>query len=527
MTERFRAAPGSRDLRVWLATFVVVLVIGSCWALASPRYAGPDEPAHTVRAYSVAHGEIIGDDREAEGQPGTVVETPVIFVETNPACYAFQPMATGDCLVVVDDERVIESSTSAGRHPPLYYGVVGLPTVLDTSGSSFFVMRGWNAAICAAVLASAMVTARRRPWSSWVPVGIVVACTPMVFFLFGLVNPNALEVAAAIGAWVGGLALIGEEEEVDRRVLLRFAVAVVLLALTRQLGPLWVGLLGVSLAVLAGWGGLKRLAADGAVRAGVAVGAVAGLAAVAWVVVVKPLDTSSSGVPPLTLPQSDIQRALVGEVGLLFREWVGVFGWQDTRVPEAVYFLWAIAFAAMVLAVLAGPLRRVSLVVLALTVLPAALQYPGVREADLFWQGRYTLPLVVGIPLVAAYGLARSPRPVVAPRSLAVPLLGVGLFVAHLLAFGQNLRRYTVGADGTVWFFTAERWSPPLPSGLLLSVYAVAIAAWLAIGRPRRQDPVVVPGDRAAATGLDPAPGPGAETEVSAGASPPTPPGRR
>ena len=518
VAREFRTSPTRRDLRVWLATFLVVFVIGGTWALASPRFAGPDEPAHTVRAYSVAHGEILGRDREVKGEPGTLVETVGIFVKTNPACFAFQPMATGGCLLVVDDQEVAEFPSSAGRHPPLYYGLVGLPTLVDTSGSSFYLMRAWNAALCAAVVASAMVTARRRPWASWLPVGIVVACTPMVFFLFGLVNPNALEVAAAIGAWVGGLALIGEPR-VDRRVLLRFVVAVVLLALTRQLGPLWMAILGGSLALLAGWAQIVRLAADRWVRAALAVCVVAGIAAVAWVVVVKPLDASNSGVPPLTLPQSDIQRALLGEIGLLFREWVGVFGWLDTRAPEAVYFIWAVVFGALVLAVLAGPLRRVGLVVLALTVgifvLPAALQYPGARDADLFWQGRYTLPLVVGIPLVAAWGLARSGRRVVAPRSLAVPLVLVGLFVAHLLAFAQNLRRYTVGADGTLWFFTAERWTPPVPSWFLLAVYAVSIAAWLAIGRPRPSLDVV----DAPAPAADAAPV-GRAASVTGGAAP-------
>jgi hypothetical protein len=497
----WRAAPEHRDLRIWLATFLVILVVGTCWAAASPRYGGPDEPAHTVRAYSVAHGEILGRDRDAEGEPGTLVDTPSIYVRTNPACFAFQPAVTGDCLVVVGDSEVIEAPTSAGRHPPLYYGLVGLPSLFDTSGRSFFAMRVVNAALCAALVASAMVTARRRGWSSWMPAGIVVACTPMAFYLFGLVNPNAVEVAAAVGAWVAGLVLIGEPE-VDRRVLLRFVVAVVLLALTRQLGPLWVAVLGGSLAVLAGWSGLRRLAADHAVRVAAAVAAVAGLVAMAWIVVVKPLDSTNSGVAPLTIPQSDIQRALVGEVGLLFREWVGVFGWGDTRLPEVVYFIWAIVLAGLVLAVLATSLRRVGIVVVLLTagtfVLPAAIQYPGVRDADLFWQGRYTLPLVVGVPLVAAWGLAQWRRQVVAPRSLVVPLALVALFVAHLLAFAQNLRRYTVGANGTVWFFTAERWNPPIPAEALLVVYAGAVAAWLVIGRPR---PTEAADDGAPSTG--------------------------
>jgi len=71
------------------------------------------------------------------------------------------------------------------------------------------------------------------------------------------------------------------------------------------------------------------------------------------------------------------------------------------------------------------------------------------------WQGRYGLPLAVGVPIVAAMAIASSGR----GRQLAEPRLfigaGVMLVVAHILAFAQNLRRYTVGADGEIQFTDA------------------------------------------------------------------------
>jgi hypothetical protein len=488
-----RPARLTDDARVWLVTFVVLAALGSCWALASPHYSGPDEPAHTVRAYSVAHGEVVGEEPEDPEAPGLLVETPELMAETNPACYAFQPPVTAECLVVEPSTDIVEARTSAGRHPPLYYGLTGLPSWITVSGKGLYLMRIASVVLSAAVLASAMVTARRSGWNRWMPTGVLLALTPMALYLFGLVNPNGLEVSAAIGAWVSGLALVGERH-VDRRVLVRFVVAAVLLTLTRHLGPLWVGIIGVSLLLLAGWAGTRRLLRSRDVLVGLGVTAAAVVVQLAWLVVVKPLDTGRSGVEPLIAPTSDLQRAVIGQIGGLYREWVGLFGWGDTLSPELTYFGWAILFGGLVLVALAVASRRTSAVLLLLVagmfVVPLVLEYPGVREADLFWQGRYTLPLIVGIPLVAAYGLSRSDAVLVRRGSLLGPVAGGLVLVAHVLAFAQGLRRYTVGSNGSIWFFTVERWSPPIPSLVLLAVYAAAILTWIWWCRPRPERPV-------------------------------------
>jgi hypothetical protein len=61
----------------------------------------------------------------------------------------------------------------------------------------------------------------------------------------------------------------------------------------------------------------------------------------------------------------------------------------------------------------------------------------------------------------------------------AVVLAGGALGAGHVLAYAQNLRRYTVGATGTIWFWTQEEWSPPVSSLLLVLGFVVATAAWV------------------------------------------------
>jgi hypothetical protein len=100
-------------------------------------------------------------------------------------------------------------------------------------------------------------------------------------------------------------------------------------------------------------------------------------------------------------------------------------------------------------------------------------------SGGVFWQGRYTLPLAVGVPILAAVTLTSTER----GRQLATSglLLGIGVVIglAHVLAFAQNLRRNTVGYDGAFQFWEHPNWVPPLSPLLLTIAYVVAIGAFM------------------------------------------------
>ena len=112
-------------------------------------------------------------------------------------------------------------------------------------------------------------------------------------------------------------------------------------------------------------------------------------------------------------------------------------------------------------------------------VLPLLIEVPNFRTSSFAWQGRYNLPLLVGVPLLAAHGLARAriPRPArTSPGLLVVLAL---LWCGSVLAFAQTLRRFSVGADGGLIFWRDPVWSPTVPIQLLLVVLGVAVGAWL------------------------------------------------
>jgi hypothetical protein len=124
--------------------------------------------------------------------------------------------------------------------------------------------------------------------------------------------------------------------------------------------------------------------------------------------------------------------------------------------------------------------ERAALVTLlgAVVFVPVVLETAQARELGISWQGRYSLPIAAAIPLLSSVVIVRRlPIPETFARSLTALLAGV-ISVAHVLAYGQFLRRFTVGASGPVMFFLHARWQPPLPSSLLFAGYVVAVVAF-------------------------------------------------
>jgi hypothetical protein len=118
-------------------------------------------------------------------------------------------------------------------------------------------------------------------------------------------------------------------------------------------------------------------------------------------------------------------------------------------------------------------------------VVPAVLEFIEARRFGFGWQGRYTLPFAVGLPIFCGYALSQQSRRIVQRGRFAIVLgaiLAITFVVAQFGAFAQNLRRYTVGIGGGWEFWRGADWSPPIPSLFLLVAYAallVALALWL------------------------------------------------
>src|SRR5512132_43070 len=128
--------------RVWWTTFVLVTLLSALWGIANPPFAAPDEPAHVKRAVALDHGELTGRTpnprllRKLGGdRSNLVVRVPEVYVTAEPACFAFKPDASAACIRFGGSTRDIDTVTTAGRHPPAYYAVVGLASLVHKPGS--------------------------------------------------------------------------------------------------------------------------------------------------------------------------------------------------------------------------------------------------------------------------------------------------------------------------------------------------------------------------------------------------------
>jgi hypothetical protein len=488
--ERLRSSPR----RVWWTSFVLVTLLCGLWAIATPPFGAPDEPAHVKRAIALDHGELTGKTPSlpvlrlfGADKSNLQVRVPEVFAKIGTPCFAFQPDTPANCLVVDGPSRDAVALTTAGRHPPAYYAVVGVASLLPGSGArTVYLMRFISALITGAFIATALTALRRTAAPRLVAAGLLVAVTPMVLFVGGSVNPSVPEIAAAIALWVCGLALVSQaRDRIDNRLVTAVGISGCALALSRQLAPVWLGLTALTVFAYANRGALRNLARSGWARLWAALIAACALAQIAWVVIVKPLDATLLGRKRVDVPASEIVRSSLGATFGRYREMIGVFGWLDTPSPALTYLLWTAALGFLLLLAVMWARRRDILLVIGLVVativVPIILESRAYRDVGgVFWQGRYTLPLAVGIPIFAAVASASTERgrQFVQPRILVA--IGAMLTVANVLAFSQNLRRYTVGYNGALQYWKNPSWAPPLSPLLLTVAYAIAFTAFAA-----------------------------------------------
>jgi hypothetical protein len=492
-----RLLPRVADRHPWCTSFVLLFALAALWSVSSPLFSIPDEPSHVVKAAAVSRGQLGAREVAVPHGFEGYVRVPQVFelAHVVPTCYAFRSQVTAECApAFVGPRRAVEVRTAAARYPPGYYFVAGLPSLVWPSAIGVRAMRLVTAAISAALLASAFTTLRRADGGAQLLLGLVVAVTPMTLYLAGSVNPSSPEIAAGVALWASLLALV-LGIEAPGRVVAQAVASAAILALSRPLSPVWVALIFVTIALVAPRGRLWALARSPVVLRGAVLVAVSVAVAVAWIVGAHALKGFIPGLPPShDVSTTDIVRTSVGKYGGQVRQMIGMFGWLDAPPPVLTHGLWLCALGFLVLVGLArGTARFVAglLVLIGLTiVVPVVLESAQARSFGYIWQGRYTLPLAAGIPLLAA-AMARDTLERMGGRLVAI-LVGL-LLTAHFLAFVWTLRRYAVGING--WFDDDLAWQPPVAAVALVAAFAAALVAygWWVVRLARTPVPAEVP----------------------------------
>src|SRR4051812_5724212 len=452
----------SGDLRFFLLAWVLLAVATASWSLATPLFASPDEPGQVVKAAAVARGELTGRTIDTPGQYFqliTGVQVPAYYAESmdNTVCFVMNSSAPADCAPDFDaDSRPdTEVQTWIGRYPPLYYAVAGLPSLVADGEAAVLSMRVSGAVLCSAFYAIGLTALRR---SRNVPAAMAagwLAITPSALFFGGVVNSSGLEIAAGFATWCLLVPLVRDpgRHHVRRRLAAGTATAAVLLN-TRPGSGLLLLLIVVCLAVLATPEFWRSLFAERRWLPSLVIAGVAAVIAASWLLIVDPT-ASLGGLPDPRL--ADPEEAIKGAIDLTPRyvqEQLAVFGLLN--VPLHPLLLWSLGLAVAGLVVgglvlARGRLRWGLLLLLVLSfALPVFSQVPSAARLGLIWQGRYGLPLSIGLPIVAIVAFTSRPIGRRVAR-LAAPVVVAFVGLVHLGAFGWALWRYGDRVGGRVF----------------------------------------------------------------------------
>jgi hypothetical protein len=499
MAENRDPNPSGRRVvrRLGLLAFVGFFLMIAGWSLAAPYDGTPDEMAHIVRAAGVALGQVAPPPAAAIQGTGAFQRVPQGLVRKN--CWAFSEATPASCATPPgSDKTLVSAPTGAGRYNPAYYALVGWPLRFWPGMPGVLLARLIGAAASAALLAGGFVAALR--WSRFrlAAVGLVAATTPMALMMTGAVNPSGLEIAAGIALFASGIPLLVRQdgERFDRRLLWQVVISIAVLATLRAAGPLWVVFSAAALLLPFRLARIRRLWAVKAVRWCVGGLVVVGLAAVAWTLRQK---ASDLGDYRHTTVYSH-GRALFA-VSQQWREYtdemVGVMSWLDTRLPEFVYIIWELGVGALILAAVVVGLRldrwRLFMVFLGGVVVPTLMQVSYLNDNGFVTQGRYMLPVLSGLVLLATFILEE--RGIGAGRARTIArLTTVTLLPLQMIALGYTMVRWQHGIPKNYPSLRALNplagpWHPVVGSLTPLLVEAAGLVVigallWRTVGRP-------------------------------------------
>jgi hypothetical protein len=470
-----------RNLLLYCWALLAIGAAIGAWTLATPLMAAPDEPAQAIDAAAVVRGQFDVREHTAYLGPEETVQVAewVASTPSLPVCFGFVPKAPADCAPKLKaGTEIVNAQTQFSHYPPLYYLIVGTPSLLARGAPALYAMRMLGTLVNSSLIALGLFLVSRYHPRRRLFAGVLVGLSPMVFFVSSVLNSSGMEIAAGFAAWCGGLCVI-ERRPVPSALGGWTALAFAVLVLSRPASPANAAIIVLTLGILAGWARCKELARDR--------GTLSIRLSILGAVIVACVQVAIGGFPPVLGAPVKPRLSLWESVWLTLRQTedrlrqaVGNFGFLNVPVPEALFAVWSTAGAFLVVAGLYVSSRcRRALPVLALgiVVLPIILESPKVDTVGLYWQGRYWLPLLVGIPLVAASQLRARTRTSERTIALGIICLGLVLAGAQVWAFIVALHRYEYGLGARRG--TIAGWAPPGGVPFVIGLFVLGMVLFL------------------------------------------------
>lgn len=205
--ERLRRIPRG----AWVCALVAV-INAACWSLITPPFQVPDEPSHFAYTQSLVENLRLPTSHLATYSPEEVavlVDLHHQEVKGSPethTIFSAQQQRQLDGVLGQHLSRSPEGVGGSATYPPLYYALEAVPYVLSSAGTLLdqlelmrlfsALMAGITAFFAFLFVAEALPSVR---WT-WTVGGLGVAVAPLLGFMSGAVNPDAMlfAVSAAI-----------------------------------------------------------------------------------------------------------------------------------------------------------------------------------------------------------------------------------------------------------------------------------------------------------------------------------------
>jgi hypothetical protein len=475
----------------YLACFAVLAPLVALWSAATPVSAAPDEPAHVWHGAAVVRGQVLIPTVPSRiGRLGVVtIPKDLVVLETRADCVTRGTEMSASCRTVPRRRAPVYINPpghgkvlgliGSAQYPPWYYALVGLPTLVAKGTAAGRAARVVSALLTTSLFALALHLLRLHDTGGAWPLGFAVAITPSCLFLGGVANPSGPEIAAAAALW-SGIVCAAREELPTREVLCGSAAAASALLLTRPDGLLLFAVIAALGALVLGRTRAALILARRDIAGPLVVVTGSVIVSAGWLLVAGA--PHLIGTPPANTAVRTVARTALLAEGVRFREMIGLFGWNDTPAPRIAVVAWT---AVTVLLIVAAAVSRAwkalavcVCVVAAIVVVQAVSELPNVHTVGYFWTGRYSLPIVLGIPLLTASALPGARLPRWAP--IAVAALGAG----HVAAFVWVLHRYTTGTAAPL--FATRSWQPPGGAVVLTLLFVAAVGVYaVELTRPR------------------------------------------
>jgi hypothetical protein len=517
-TCRRRRPPTARATAAAIGLGFFLLMAG--WALITPMNA-TDEAAQIVKAAATVRLQNLGTvehvPKTALGLGGhsalsvgevSVYRVPASFAVREMPCFMNGTRNPSCARPMTDNPRITSAISYVGNYEPLYYVLVGWPTLLLLGAKCVYLMRMCSALLNAVLLGLAARTALDSQRPRRALLCLTAAATPMTLFFGGIVNPNGTEICAAMLVWCVALRLVTAQEPVPlvaRALAGRGALGLVLLLDLRMLGPLWAALIAAFGWWIARPETRRALVRCRPVRVAALGSAVLGTASLLWTALTPIELVSLSGAHPGFLRAARITLDLAPRD---LREMIFSYDWAEVQLPMLAAVLLTAAYTLLFAPLLTE--RRYVLPFLAMAAgvvaIPVALQGYEMRTLGLIWQGRYLLPYAIGLVLLAGFADldVRRAAPETAGRMLE-HWLGVFIGLSGLTCFWWAVRE-NANRSGILGPLLPRHahWSPAVtwPGAVLPYLLGTAVLGWALWRCAERDEPALV-------TAPNPGAGPG------------------